>query len=130
VASPEHSDVLYEVDAGTPQSGGGARKTRGSLEIGAKKLEEVKRGRTVEAERMTYKAYIDNIKAKTGKDPEYFRTLAREKGLATHGELLTWLKSDCGLGHGHANAIILYVQNPELAKKEDASGCTERKAKK
>ncbi len=66
---------------------------------------------------MTYKAYIDNIKAKTGKDPEYFQALAKEKGLAKHGELLTWLKSDCGLGHGHANAIILYIQNPELAKR-------------
>jgi len=41
---------------------------------------------------MTYKAYIDNIKAKTGKDPEYFRALAKEKGLAKHGELLAWLK--------------------------------------
>ena len=58
------------------------------------------------AKTMTYKAYIDNIKAKTGKDPEFFQALAKEKGLAKHGELLTWLKSDCGLGHGHANAII------------------------
>jgi hypothetical protein len=28
---------------------------------------------------MTYKAYIDNIKAKTGKDPEYFQALAKKK---------------------------------------------------
>ncbi|TLZ73963.1 MAG: DUF4287 domain-containing protein [Methanobacteriota archaeon] len=54
---------------------------------------------------MTYKAYIDNIKAKTGKDPEFFQALAKEKGLAKHSDLLTWLKSDCGLGHGHANAM-------------------------
>ena len=72
------------------------------------------------AKTMTYKAYIDNIKAKTGKDPDYFQALAKEKGLAKHGELLTWLKSDCGLGHGHANAIVLYIQNPELAKKRSA----------
>ncbi len=45
---------------------------------------------------MTYKAYIDNIKAKTGKDPEYFQALAKEKGLAKHAELLAWLKTDCG----------------------------------
>src|SRR3989442_13135424 len=70
------------------------------------------------AKLITYNAYIDNIKAKTGKDPEYFQALAKEKGLAKHGELLTWLKSDCGLGHGHANAIILYIQHPELAKKK------------
>ena len=67
---------------------------------------------------MTYKAYIDNIKAKTGKTPEDFRKLAKKKSLAKYGELLKWLKSDCGLGHGHANAIILYIQNPQLAKKK------------
>ena len=61
---------------------------------------------------MTYKAYIDNIKAKTGKDPEYFRALAKEKGLAKHGELLAWLKTECGLGHGHANAIHLVHPEP------------------
>ena len=45
---------------------------------------------------MTYKAYIDNIRAKTGKGPEYFQKLAKQKGLEKHAELLSWLKSDCG----------------------------------
>ena len=81
-------------------------------------------------ESMTYKAYIDNIRAKTGKDPEYFQALAKEKGLATHAELLTWLKSDCGLGHGHANAIILYIQNPKLAKQKIREDARTEKAKK
>jgi len=67
---------------------------------------------------MTYKTYFDNIRAKTGKTPEDFRKLAKKKGLVKYSELLNWLKSDCGLGHGHANAIILYIQNPELAKKK------------
>src|SRR5207247_11443054 len=67
---------------------------------------------------MTYKAYIDNIRTKTGKDPEYFQALARENGLVKHAELLAWLKSDCGRGHGHANAMILYIQNPELARRK------------
>ena len=65
---------------------------------------------------MTYKAYIDNIKAKTGNRSEYFQTFAKEKGLTKYGELLAWLKADFGLGRGHANAIILYIQKPELAK--------------
>src|SRR5437867_13246883 len=82
------------------------------------------------AKPMTYKAYIDNIKAKTGKDPEYYRALANEKGLAKHSELLGWLKSDCGLGHGHANAIILYIQNPELAKRKILEDAKKEKAKK
>jgi len=82
------------------------------------------------AKPMTYKAYIDNIKAKTGKDPEYYRAVANEKGLAKHSELLGWLKSDCGLGHGHANAIILYIQNPELAKRKILEDAKKEKAKK
>jgi hypothetical protein len=75
---------------------------------------------------MTYKAYIDNIKAQTGKTPEDFVALAKKKGfvkngevVAKHSELLSWLKGEeIGLGHGHANAIILYIQDPELAKKK------------
>ncbi len=71
---------------------------------------------------MTYKAYIDNIKAKTGKDPEYFRKTAEEKRLVKDSELQTWLKRDYGLGRGHANAIIFYIQKPELAKRKIAAG--------
>jgi hypothetical protein len=67
---------------------------------------------------MTYKAYIDNINAKTGRGPEYYREEAKKKGLAKHSELLAWLKSECGLGDGHANAMILYIQSPALAKKK------------
>ena len=78
---------------------------------------------------MTYKAYIDNIEAKTGKGPEYFREEARKKGLTKYAELLAWLKSDCGLGHGHANAIILYIQDPALAKKMLEADAKKEKAK-
>ncbi|MDE1871127.1 MAG: DUF4287 domain-containing protein [Candidatus Micrarchaeota archaeon] len=79
---------------------------------------------------MTYKAYIDNIKAKTGKDPEYYRKEAKKKGLVRHGDLLKWLKGKEKLGHGHANAIILYIQEPELARKKIAEDAKKEKAKK
>ncbi len=69
---------------------------------------------------MTYKAYIDNIYAKTGNTPEDYLKMSKEKGLTKYGDLLKWLKTDCGLGHGHANAIILYIQNPAAAKKKMA----------
>lgn len=66
---------------------------------------------------MTFKAYLDNIQAKTGESPDYFFELAKKKGMikhekiiAKHPELLAWLKSDIGLGHGHANAMILYLR--------------------
>lgn len=77
---------------------------------------------------MTYKAYIDNIKAKTGKEAEFFRAEASRLGLVKHAELLKWLKTDCGLGHGHANAMILYIQHPALAKQKIAED--ERQARK
>ena len=58
---------------------------------------------------MSFQAYIDNIKAKTGKTPEDFRRLAENKGLLKPGvkamEIVNWLKRDNGLGHGHAMAI-------------------------
>jgi len=58
---------------------------------------------------MSFQAYLDNIKARTGKTAEDFRILAAKKGLVKHGEIIAWLKSDFGLGHGHANAIVLVI---------------------
>jgi hypothetical protein len=37
---------------------------------------------------MTYKAYIDNIKAKTGKSPFDFMTLAKKKGFVKDGKVV------------------------------------------
>lgn len=58
---------------------------------------------------MTFKAYIDNIHAKTGKTPDDFRALAEKKGLLKPGvkamEIVNWLKKEHGLGHGPAMAI-------------------------
>ena len=61
-------------------------------------------------------AYLDNIKAKTGKTPSDFRILATEKGLVKHNDIIAWLKADFGLGHGHANAIAAILKNPEFSK--------------
>jgi hypothetical protein len=58
---------------------------------------------------MTFQAYLDNIRKKTGKTPEDLFALAKEQKLAgpelTAGRLVAWLKKDFGLGHGHAMAI-------------------------
>jgi len=63
---------------------------------------------------MSFQAYIDNIKAKTGKTPTDFKNLAEEKGFIQNGQLAktvkatevtNWLKEDFDLGHGHAMAI-------------------------
>jgi hypothetical protein len=58
---------------------------------------------------MSFQAYLDNIRTKTGKTPEDFKTHATKAGVyrpdmkAT--ELTTWLKQEYELGHGHAMAV-------------------------
>ena len=54
---------------------------------------------------MSFQAYLDAVKAKTGKTPADFATLPGQRGLSKHGELVAWLKSEFALGHGHATAI-------------------------
>ena len=63
---------------------------------------------------MSFQAYIDNIKAKTGKTPADFKKMAEEKGFLKNGELVktvkateitNWLKEEFELGHGYAMAI-------------------------
>lgn len=68
---------------------------------------------------MTFQAYLDNIKAQTGKSPADFRRLATEKGFlkggvlvngTKAGDIVAWLKSDFALGHGHAMAIYAMLK--------------------
>ena len=63
---------------------------------------------------MSFQAYIDNIKAKTGKTPADFKALVEKKGFLSNGEIVksvkateitNWLKEEFDLGHGHAMAI-------------------------
>ena len=62
---------------------------------------------------MTPQAYLDNIKAKTGKTPEDFRALAVERGLVRAGEIVAWLNAEYGLGYGHAGAIYYVIAHPD-----------------
>ncbi len=59
---------------------------------------------------MSFQAYIDNIKAKTGLAPEDFANIALEKGIINPttkaSEIISWLKKDYQLGHGHSMAIV------------------------
>lgn len=70
---------------------------------------------------MTFGAYIRNIHAKTGKGPDEFRALAEQQGFMQSGTLrtdvkvglvVTWLKSEFNLGHGHAMAIVAVLKQP------------------
>lgn len=75
---------------------------------------------------MSFKAYIDNIKTKTGMTPEDFQRAARTKGLLAPGvktgEIVNWLAKDYGLGRGHAMAIVLTLKKATepTVSKDDA----------
>ena len=62
---------------------------------------------------MSFQAYLDTIKVKTGKTPNDFRALAAQKGMSKYPEIMAWLKADFGLGHGHANAIAHLIVNAD-----------------
>lgn len=60
---------------------------------------------------------MENVESKTGKSKEDLWRIANElelikegKIVATHAQLLEWLKSDIGLGHVHANFVISYLR--------------------
>ncbi|WP_425146994.1 DUF4287 domain-containing protein [Deinococcus sp.] len=65
---------------------------------------------------MSFQAYLDSVQAQTGKTPDDFRTLAAEKRLSKHGEIIQWLKTDFALGHGHANAVAAVLLKSDLRK--------------
>ena len=73
---------------------------------------------------MSFQAYLDNIKAKTGKTPDDFKKLAAKNGLlkagTKAGEIVAWLKKDFELGHGHAMAIYA-VLKPSITIEEKKS---------
>lgn len=64
---------------------------------------------------MSFQAYLDNIEAKTGKAPEEFIQLAKEKGYdkpeVKSGEIVAWLAEDYQLGRGHAMALVHVIKH-------------------
>ena len=75
---------------------------------------------------MSFQAYLDNIEAKTGKTPDDFIAMAKEKGYGADtkaGEIAAWLKEDFGLGHGHAMAMVHVIKHgPKISDKHVGSG--------
>lgn len=63
---------------------------------------------------MSFQAYLDNIKTKTGKTPKDFKKLGEKKGILNEntkaGDLIKWLKEEFDLGHGHSMAIWKSLQ--------------------
>ena len=79
---------------------------------------------------MTFQAYLDTIKEKTGKTPEDFRMLAEKKELLKDGvkagPIVAWLQEDFGLGRGHAMAIVQTLRDATLPKVSTEDRLTQR----
>jgi hypothetical protein len=69
-----------------------------------------------ERDQKIFASYLENIKAKTGKTADDFRVLAAKKGLEKTGEIVTWLKTEFELGHGHATAIAHLLTHADAIK--------------
>lgn len=58
---------------------------------------------------MSFQAYIDNIKQKTGKTPKQLLEAAKKAGIYSKymkaAALVSFLAKEFGLGHGHSMAI-------------------------
>lgn len=48
-----------------------------------------------------------NLTEKTGKSLDEWKVLLATKNFGKHGEIMTYLKSECGISHGYANLIAL-----------------------
>ena len=55
-------------------------------------------------------SYFPSIEKKYGEPIEHWLDLARSRADDKHMEAVNWLKSEHGLGHGHANAIVAYTR--------------------
>ncbi|ACZ32342.1 hypothetical protein Xcel_3342 [Xylanimonas cellulosilytica DSM 15894] len=65
---------------------------------------------------MSYQAYLDAVEQKTGLTPRQLIARAAEQGLGPDskaGAIVTWLKDEHGLGHGHAMAMAQVIRKGE-----------------
>jgi hypothetical protein len=71
---------------------------------------------------MSFQAYLDNIEAKTGMSGAQLKALAVTRGFSSGeglapgvkaGAVVAWLKTDFGLGHGHAMAIVALIKGKQ-----------------
>jgi len=61
-------------------------------------------------------SYFPSIEKKYGRPITEWQALVRAACPAKHMDLVAMLKSDHGLGHGHANAIVAYTLAQDRGK--------------
>ncbi len=58
-------------------------------------------------------SYFLSIEKTYGKPMQHWFDLLAGKTDLKHMEQVAWLKSDQGMGHGHANAIVAYLKQQQ-----------------
>jgi hypothetical protein len=53
-------------------------------------------------------SYFPSIEKKYGHPMDYWFALVRQQKAMKHMEIVSWLKAEHGMGHGHANAIVAH----------------------
>ena len=53
-------------------------------------------------------SYFPSIEQKYGHPVAHWFKLLAERGEQKHMQLVEWLKSEHGMGHGHANALVAH----------------------
>lgn len=61
-------------------------------------------------------AYFPAIEKKYGRPIAEWKELIRASPLTKHMELVSWLKTDHALGHGHANALVAHTLTEDKSK--------------
>ena len=61
-------------------------------------------------------SYFPSIEKTYGQPISHWQTIVRASGPAKHMELVALLKSEHGLGHGHANAVVAHTLAEDAAK--------------
>ncbi|WP_086824555.1 DUF4287 domain-containing protein [Streptomyces sp. NRRL B-24572] len=52
--------------------------------------------------------YFPSIENKYGRPVSEWLEIIRDSPLVKHMELVSWLKAEYGMGHGHANALVAH----------------------
>ena len=61
-------------------------------------------------------SYFPSIEKTYGRPIDEWKTLIRTSELERHMDLVNWLKTDHGLGHGHANALVAHTLAEQQAE--------------
>jgi Domain of unknown function (DUF4287) len=60
-------------------------------------------------------SYFPSIEKKHGRPIAEWKTMIRASDLSKHMELVSWLKTEHGMGHGHANALVKHTLDEDVA---------------